>query len=449
MNAFEVVGQYMLKGADKVAGQIDKVGTQASASAKKIEQSAESLGKLGSSITKVGAKLTAFSTGAVVGLVAGVISMGKTVGDTADGLIDLSDATGISTQTLQEYQAAAVWAGTGTNAIADASTRITRLMPKIREGTGAASEALVELGINTENFATLSADDRMSLLIEKFQGINDTSKRAELGVAIFSKRFESLVPVIGLGAEALAKARAEGAKWAETDAELIKANDFRIAMDRLQFSLGQAWEELSYALIPILNDKLIPLIEDKILPNIERFADAISGLIDMVSGISGAALKWTGIIGGLALVLGPIILTIGGIVTGIAGLLKVLGPALSIIMTMARFMTPWGIAITAVTVAVGYLIANWQTVIQVVRNAIDWISKAMGLGRVFDREQGNRQGATPPNSTAPVNSSGGNTSTRGSGGGTNIDLRNAIINQSGGLDSLMGKYGYSGTGGRL
>jgi len=346
MNAFEVIGSFVLNGSQKVSSEIKNVSKNAEVSSKSLKGAAKSTGTLskglnntaksaekaansikrtttsltsfGRGVSKVGDKMSLFVTGPIVAAGAAIVGLGKQFADKADSILDAAAATGLSTDAIQAYAYVARQAGTSTAVFQDSITRINRLMPQFKKGTGAAAEAVQKLGLNSSDFANQNPEKTINDIIMGLQGIPDPAKRAEIGVAIFSKRWEQLAPVVDLGTEAFNKFTKAGQDFAHSNKDLQKANSFRMAIERLSAAFTYAKEQLVIALMPVLTDQFIPILEDSVIPAIVKAIEVIAFIAKGFASLPGPIQSFILASVLLTAALGPMLSIFGRLVVVIA-----------------------------------------------------------------------------------------------------------------------------------
>ena len=206
--------------------------------------------------TKLGKGIkTAAKFGAALGagaLVAGgaIFALGVKLGNTADELLDLNSITGMSTDNIQKWRKATEVAGVATDAMTNASKKLTKSLDTMGEGSNKGNEALVKLGLSLEGIESMSADERMDTLTEALAGVDDKTERARIGTDLFGNSWAEIAPVVDLGTEAMNKAKDSANIISEED--LKKANEFRIKVADMKEQLSFFVTEIAIAVMPTL-----------------------------------------------------------------------------------------------------------------------------------------------------------------------------------------------------
>ena len=325
MELFKIFGDIALRGQTEVTTQLGQVNTAA-------DNTSTRLKSMGDSVTSTGKTMTMWATGPIVAVGTAILGMATAIGNAADRILDLNAITGMSTQAIQEFQYAAGVAGTPVEAATMAMKMFNAQLDAVAKGTGPVNDALIALGVNTEQFINLNTEQQLSLMIEKLQGIEDPAERARMGIELFGRQWEGLAPIVALGAEGLEKARAAGAAFAENEDQLNAANNFRVKMFELKTTLGEVVESLSYALLPAANS-MVEVFRDQALPVI----------ITLIGYVQTAA-EW---FGNLPAPIQSTIITLVAIVAAIGPVLLVVGKLIAIGGTMAATWVKISAAVSA------------------------------------------------------------------------------------------------------
>jgi len=244
----------------KLWGSVLIDSVKADSSIAKTEKRAEAMSKtLGKGIK------TAAKFGAALGagaLVAGgaIFALGVKLGNTADELLDLNSITGMSTDNIQKFRKAAEVAGVSTNAMTDASTKLTKALDTMSVEGHKGQEALEAMGLSLSDIENMSADERMNVLTEALAGVDDKTERATLGADLFGGTWKEIAPIVDLGTEAMNKAKDSANIISEED--LVKANEFRIKVADMKEQISFFVMEIGIGLMPMLNTMMV-WIQDK------------------------------------------------------------------------------------------------------------------------------------------------------------------------------------------
>ena len=363
---FSLVGEVTAAGLDVTKKELTALDKEA----RKVQRQ---FNKVGKATEALGRTMSKFVTGPLLGAVAASLLAADATGKYADKMLDLEQITGLSTDSLQEYEQVAREAGVSFEGLTGTIAKLTNQIPDIAKGTGPAAEAMEALGVNVFDASgdVRDMNELFPSLINKLRGVENITTRNALTQDIFGRSLQDIAPVIGLTAKQLDDARQKAHDLGLVmDGDALKAaNEYRIAIDTLKAQFGVLARELASAIIPILQDTLIPLFQDKIVP---AFRKVIGWIASMVEGfkkldkpMQSTILTWVG----MAAALGPVLTVVGKLVS-VMGLMIPLFAKLvtgQLTLNAAMAANPVGLIITgiAVLIAVGVLLwKNWDLIAQ-------------------------------------------------------------------------------------
>lgn len=248
MQIFKLFGSILVD-SDKADKSISKTGKQAEGLSTKLGKGIATAAKFG----------TALSAGAAVAGGA-IFALGVKLGDTADELLDLNSITGMTTDSIQKWRKAAEVAGVETNAMTNASTKLTKALDTMSVEGHKGQEALEAMGLSLSEIENMSADERMNTLTEALAGVDDKTERATLGADLFGGTWKEIAPIVDLGTEAMNKAKDAANIIGEED--LKKANDFRIKVADMKEQISFFVTEIGIGLMPMLTT-MADWVQDK------------------------------------------------------------------------------------------------------------------------------------------------------------------------------------------
>ena len=339
-----------------------KIGADASELDKGVSSAQNKMKAFGGSVSKLGGGLTKFVTGPIALVGGGLIALATKAGNAADELLDLSDQTGLSTDSLQEWRAVATVAGVDTDTVANAAKHLNKNMMDLMDGTGKQAEAMDVLGVSTRdaNGDFRDMDDIMDDAMAALASIEDPALRNALAYELFGNKANDLIPILAMGADEMDNVR-DSSNVIDEEA-LVKANEMRIAMDQLKEKFGHLAMEIGTKVIPILMDNLFPVIENTIVPAIEKFSEFVGGLFEWFGKLSPETQAFIFKAIGLAAALGPVLMVIGKII-GVVSALTPLFVALKVVFMVLLGPVGLVIAIIAALIAIGILLwKNWDTI---------------------------------------------------------------------------------------
>ncbi len=237
---------------------------KASANLEALQASAASLaGSLGGALTVGG--LTALITGAI---------------DAADNLRDLSQATGITVESLGGLGFAAGQNGGSLEGVASAAGKLNRALAEAAAGSKDALEPFNKLGISVKDAAgqTKAADVVFAEIADRFKTFNDGPEKAALALKLFGKAGSEQIALLNEGGEAL-RANIEYYKRFSGVTTEVAA-----AADQFNDTLGK---------VKLLSQSLGTSIASALLPGLQAVADELLALKENGGGFAvvGSAIK--------------------------------------------------------------------------------------------------------------------------------------------------------------
>lgn len=296
------------------------------------DQIKELSGKLGVQLPEGATKalngMNGFSAGTVAAMsaaAAGVAAFIKVVKELhditmqaahdADELVTKSMVTGLSTDTLQQWQYASEFIDVSVETMTGSMTKLTRAMYDAETGNKAAAEAFAALGVNiTDSSGQLrSAEDVFLEVVDALGEVGTQTERDALAMEIMGKSAQELNPLILQGSDALRDLAAQAEetgyvldesqiqKLAEVDDAYQKtqlqieatkkqlAVEFAPASKQAMETFGQAVEKASQMLIDSgLIDSIANVVQGvlNIISSVTKFADAVPNWLNPINNLS-------------------------------------------------------------------------------------------------------------------------------------------------------------------
>lgn len=150
--------------------------------------------------------------GAVKALVGAIKEVGTAMVDTAleaaqwaDDLNTLSKTTGLSTDTLQEFEFMSKLVDVEVSTITGSLKKLVTNMKSAKKGTGTASDAFKKLGVKvtTANGTLRKSEDVFNDVIDALSEMEDGTERDALAMDIFGKSASELNPLIMAGSKTI------------------------------------------------------------------------------------------------------------------------------------------------------------------------------------------------------------------------------------------------------
>jgi len=319
--AFSLIGRISIDGVKDSLKQVE--GLEG-----KVKDLQKELGRLGNSLNKAGSFLTKNLTVPLAAAATAIGALALKTGEYASKLNSLEQETGLTTDTLQEFEHVAKVTGGSSEALFGSITALTNKMPEIAKGSGDAAKAMDTLGINVTNAdgSYRNMNELFPEIISRLHNISDITTRNSLATDIFGKKSKELATFMGLSSSEMGKLRQEAHSMGLVmSSEALKsADDFRIGVEQLKAQLTAVGQDLATKIIPVLNESLIPLLQSTLIPALKLSADAVGGLAKAFSVLPNEVQTVVLALGGVVGAMGPIALIGGKIALAFKALIPVL-----------------------------------------------------------------------------------------------------------------------------
>ena len=256
------------------------------------------LGKTDENISKTSGKFGKFQTllkkaapwiaagAAAFALGKKILTLGINAGNAADKLLDLTEITGLNTDTLQELQFIAADSGVSFDGLTGAVQKFTAKIPDL-EGTSNVADAFaaLDVALRDSNGEVRDSNDLFPEMIKSLQNVQNTTERNAIAQQLFGRSLQDLAPVLGLTNDEFDNLRdkAEDAGAIIGGDALNAANDFRKGMDTAKLAVSQAKISLGSQFAPVLSEVVIPIVTTA-ANIINTLASAIGALNDLLIG---------------------------------------------------------------------------------------------------------------------------------------------------------------------
>ena len=288
-------------GAADAAESSDQLGKSSEDAAEDLEKQQKAaqdarkeLGDLAEKGADKAAKALAALAAAALGVVTGLGKLVLGEAQAADELTDLSEKTGLSTETLQKYKYAATMCGTTLETLTGAETKLVKSMASAQKGTGDAADAFRQLGVRVTDASgkLRKSDDVFNDALNALGKVGNETERDALAMKIFGKSARELNPLIKAGEDALKRygdeAKSIGAVVSGSTVQALTDLNEEVKQTKAQFEglktetaaeFAPVMIELFRHLQELLAKARTELKKPEIRDAIKKLADAVSELI--------------------------------------------------------------------------------------------------------------------------------------------------------------------------
>lgn len=218
--------------ASEAIAKMRAVGADIPPGLQRIADAADTVTKSGSIMGSTWAQVfSGFTAANLVSRATSFLSGIATDAITAAGsLVDLSNKTGLSTETLQRMSFVAKQNGSDVQTFADA---VFKMGVNIEGGTGKVRKGAEDLGLSWKELRAASPDQQFNMVVSALERMEDPQKRNEAAVALFGRTAKEILPAIVDGYNKVAS----GATVAG-DAQVRAADAAGDAWDRFKARVG-------------------------------------------------------------------------------------------------------------------------------------------------------------------------------------------------------------------
>lgn len=160
---------------------------------------------------------------------------------TAGTTVDLSNRTGLTTETIQRMSFAADQTG---GSLAGLSQAAYQLGIRIATGTGSTREGVAALGLEYQKLRDLSPDEQFALVMRALEGIEDPQQRNTIAVRLFGSAAKDATQA---AADGYSKVAAQASVTA--DAQIRAIDEAADAWDKFLADLGKGFQSTMGAIV--------------------------------------------------------------------------------------------------------------------------------------------------------------------------------------------------------
>ncbi|SMG47728.1 phage tail tape measure protein, partial [Dethiosulfovibrio salsuginis] len=189
------------------------------------------------------------ATGGIVALTSSVAAHGDAVAKTADKL-------GMGISALQEYRYAAERSGVSSSTFDSSLERLTNGIADASMGSGAAANAIRELGMSAGYLKAIGPDRALVELADALTHVKNPADRVRLAIGLFGREGAGMVNMLKDGSAGLAQLRkdARATGYVLSDDASRNAEAYQDAMLDMQLSFGGVKNTVGSALLPVVTD---------------------------------------------------------------------------------------------------------------------------------------------------------------------------------------------------
>lgn len=198
-------------------------------------------------LAKGGAAAAGILTGGVLAAAGAATLMVQSAGAQAEALEHVSQKTGISVATIQNWTVAMAQSGIGTDALTRGVKQLSEQIVQARIPNTQAAQTFSELGLTAS-----SVDGVIEQLADQFENMPDGAEKTRLAVQLFGKAGQDLIPILNSGSagfrDSMEASRSLGAVLSQDTVKALSSADD--AFDRLGVATSAATNQFAGLLAP-------------------------------------------------------------------------------------------------------------------------------------------------------------------------------------------------------
>lgn len=210
---------------------------------------------------KLASDITSAATAVTVAL--GAIAVGaaaafKLINDQVENIAafqQLSEKIGDTAENLASLKKASDVSGTSMDSIAAASVKLTAALSKTDEEGQGAAKAIKALGLDFNDFKSLSPVEQIDAVALAMNGFEDGANKTAVAVALWGKSGADMIPLLNDLADGSQR------QITLTQDQITAADNFSKSIARLTSDAGTLKQQLAAQLVPTLSDLLKGFID--------------------------------------------------------------------------------------------------------------------------------------------------------------------------------------------
>jgi len=309
---------------------------------KKFEKTTALAEKMGKQISDIGKGFAIFG-GVIVGAMGFAV---KSLANTSDEILNLSQRTGLGTTALQELKYAVELSGGSLGELEIGMKKMSATIYDASSGMDTASASLKSIGLSVTDLQGLKPEEQFDLIAKRVAGVKDEITRAAIAQDIFGRSGTTLLPMLADGAAGFDKLKQEAHKYTKvlTPEEVKNAESFGDELDKLKMGATALAQTLGTSLLPMVSEMIIKIQDIGI--NIREWIKEHQILFDGLS-------KSIAVIGAVALGIGTFLVVLGKMIA--------LAPAVQTAWQLIGGPPLWVATAIIALIAVGVLLwKHWE-----------------------------------------------------------------------------------------
>jgi hypothetical protein len=348
-------------GAVRAGAAFVELFTKDTALERGLKQASAKLRSWGAGLSKIGLG----AIGAASPILGGLFKAADTLGDLTK-VKNVADAFGMGAEAATGFFGVMKAAGSDVRDATEGLVTFGQRVDDALAGKGEeAAELFKQLGVGAQEFAGLSADEKIYKFHAALLALQDPAKRVQLLLkGVGEDTGKNMINILAMSTDQL---REQARGFAMSGAELRSAKEATLAYNRATAALSRVWQQVSVSVAPVITK-----LADAITPLIRDAAEFVRENRAIFAGLAAAGLA-VGALGAAFVGVGTALSVAGMAFSGFAAAagtaLSAIGAVGSVLATIAPYVIPV-VAVGAALVAVGYALSELTETGGAARDAI-------------------------------------------------------------------------------
>lgn len=226
-----------------------------------LEKTQKSIGRTGDKFGNMTHQVGSFARTASVGLGlvgGGLFAVANSTSELGDKAAKTADKLGLQIGALQELRYAAERSGVSSNTMDMAMQRMVRRLAEAKNGTGAAKDAIEELGLSSQVLASMTPDEAMNEIADALKGVENQSDRVRLAFKFFDSEGVSMVNMLKDGSAGLKQLRkdAQATGYVLSEQAARDAEAFQDSLLNAKLGMAGFKNTIGSAIMPVITDMM-------------------------------------------------------------------------------------------------------------------------------------------------------------------------------------------------
>ena len=394
----------IFKAVDKITGPVNRmqgrIAAMTGSASKNMAAMDAQVSRVTGGLGRAAVGAAKFGAAVLVGAGAATVAAINNLEESTGALVDRADRLRFPIEALQEWQFVAEQSGMGVDEFDKSLEKFTKILGDVKMGVGELTSKLQKKGPTQLNGVleklknAKGVAEALEIYTTALGQIKDPAVKASLAVAAFGKAGAKMVNVVDLGADGIARLRAEQREngvLTDENARAIEA--YGDAVGSFKRSLTGLMAGVLGPLFPMLNDLVTgwrgwivankDMIASGVLAFFKGVGKAVSNLIDVVTafsarydlpGLIGATIDKLATLGGFLYDNSEFLINLAVAFGAVALAIKIMNVAMGIANAIAS-TNPWMLLAIGLITLIVWIYTARDSIAQFGRDVMAWFSQ--------------------------------------------------------------------------